>query len=560
MQQPPRSSGAVTSAVPTSRAMPPPSAARSPLFAALRRAARLAAASAQGGPPPDESVELAREARVARRADARPMLDRRSFLGLAGASVAGTLLGPALAGCAPTARLGAGPGARIAVVGGGMAGLNAAFRLRQAGVRATVYEASPRTGGRMHTATGLLGPGLTTELGGEFIDSTHRDVLALALAFGLDVADRACGGEEDARHAFYFGGRLVPECEVVEAFVPLVPALTRDRAAAEGDGALALDRLSVAEYLDRIGATGLIRDLLDAAYVTEYGLDAGEQSALNLIGLVGLETSDACDRFEPFGDSDERFKVVGGNERVVVELASRLPDAIETGQRLVAMRPRGAGVRLAFESAGATRDVDADVVVLALPFTLLREVDTSAMGWPGIKQRAIRELGYGTNAKLFVGTAARPWRAMGHNGECMTDAAFQLCWDNAQLQPGTAGGLTLFSGGAAGLAVGMGTAEEQVARLLPGVDGAFPGVAGVRTDRVGRFHWPTHPFTRASYACYRPGQTTAFGDAVGAPVGRVHFAGEHCSAEFQGYMNGAAETGRVAAEAVLASLGVNVPR
>ncbi len=522
--------------------------ARTPLFDALRRAARLAAATAAGGPPPDEAVEIARDDAAAR---AAARLDRRAFLGVAGAGLAGIALGPALAGCAPAARLRS--DARVAVVGGGMAGLNAAYRMQRAGLRATVYEASARTGGRMHTATGLMGPGLTTELGGEFVDTGHADVLALAAAFGLALSDRASGGEENARHAFYFGGRLVPEAEVVAAFVPLVLRLAADQAAADGDGAALLDRLSVAEYLNRIGATGTLRALLDVAYVTEYGLDAGEQSALNLVGLIGTATEAG---FAPFGDSDERFKVVGGNERVVAELAARLPGQVETGQRLAAMRPRGRVVRLTFESGATARDVDADAVVLALPFTMLRDVDTAAMGWPGTKQRAVRELGYGTNAKLFAGTAARPWRAQGHNGECMADAAFQLCWDNAQLQPGAAGGLTLFSGGQAGLDAGAGTAEAQLARLLPGVDGAFPGVMAALNGRTGRFHWPTHPFTRGSYACYRPGQTTAFGDVIAAPAGAVFFAGEHCSAEFQGYMNGAAETGRVAAEAVLARLGV----
>ena len=526
--------------------------ARTPLFDALRRACRLAAATAAGGPPPDEAVEMARVADHAR------TLDRRAFLGVAGAGAAGLAIGPALAGgllagCAPPARLRR--DARIAIVGGGMAGLNAAYRLRKAGLRATVYEASPRTGGRMHTATGLMGPGLTTELGGEFIDSGHADLRALAAEFGLALADRAAdrnAGEADAaRHAFYVGGRLVPEAEVVAAFVPLVPRLLADQSAS--DGAAGLDRLSVAEYLDRLGATGLIRAILDVAYVTEFGLDAGEQSALNLVTLIGTETAAG---FEPFGESDERFKVVGGNERVVAELAARLPGQIETGQRLVAMRPRGAGVRLAFESGAAVRDVDADAVVLALPFTLLRRVETRAMGWTPAKRRAIAELGYGTNAKVFAGTASRPWRARGHNGECMTDAAFQLCWDNAQLQPGAAGGLTLFSGGAAGLAAGAGTPEAQVARLLPGVEGAFAGVAAAYTGRAGRFHWPTHAFTQGSYACFRPGQATAFGEAIGAAEGRVFFAGEHCSAEFQGYMNGAAETGRVAAEAVLAAIGI----
>ena len=198
--------------------------ARTPLFDALRRAARLAASSAAGGPPPDEAVEIAR-ARAAARTAAQ--LDRRAFLGVAGAGLAGLALGPTLAGCAPAARLRS--DARVVIVGGGMAGLNAAYRMQRAGLRATVYEASGRTGGRMHTATDLTGPGLTTELGGEFIDTGHADLLALAAEFGLALADRASGGEERARHAFYFGGRQVPEAEVVAAFVPLVPRLVADQ-------------------------------------------------------------------------------------------------------------------------------------------------------------------------------------------------------------------------------------------------------------------------------------------------------------------------------------------
>src|SRR5690606_26367439 len=288
-------------------------------------------------------------------------------------------------------------------------------------------------------------------------------------------------------------------------------------------GATALDRMSLAAYLDRIGAEGMIRDLLEVAYVTEYGLDADEQSALNLIFLIGTDLSEG---FAPFGESDERFKVVGGNQRVVDELAARLDGRIEVGHRLTAVRPAGAGYRLAFDTDGGARDVDADVVLLTLPFTTLRQVDLAALDLPDFKTRAIRELGYGMNAKLFVGTTARPWRGMGYSGECFSDAGFQLCWDNAQLQPGAGGGLTLYSGGADGWRVGEGTPEQQVERLLPGVEAVFPGVTDARNGRVGRFHWPTHPFTLGSYACYRPGQWTTLAGAEIEPVGRLFFAGE----------------------------------
>jgi monoamine oxidase len=71
-----------------------------------------------------------------------------------------------------------------------------------------------------------------------------------------------------------------------------------------------------------------------------------------------------------------------------------------------------------------------------------------------------------------------------------------------------------------------------------------------------RWHWPTYPFTKASYACYKPGQWTGMRGAEAAPVGNLLFAGEHCSLDYQGFMNGGAETGRLAAETVLRKVGV----
>jgi monoamine oxidase len=110
---------------------------------------------------------------------------RRRFLretAIAGAAAATAGLG---AGCARNG----GGATRIAIVGGGMAGLNTAYQLSKAGLAATVFEGSDRTGGRMFTATDLLATGLTTELGGEFIDSSHEQMLALMQEFGLQQLD-----------------------------------------------------------------------------------------------------------------------------------------------------------------------------------------------------------------------------------------------------------------------------------------------------------------------------------------------------------------------------------
>jgi monoamine oxidase len=171
---------------------------------------------------------------------------------------------------------------------------------------------------------------------------------------------------------------------------------------------------------------------------------------------------------------------------------------------------------------------------------------------PDLKKRVIAELGYGMNAKVLVGFKSRPWETQGYSGATYSDQTFQLGWANSFLQRATEGGITLYSGGALGMESGKGTIEEAVARLLPGFEKAYPGTTAQRNGKQARMHWPTFPWTKASYACYKPGQWTTIAGAEGLPVGNLFFAGEHCSYDFQGYMNGAAQTGADTAKAIMA--------
>jgi monoamine oxidase len=157
-----------------------------------------------------------------------------------------------------------------------------------------------------------------------------------------------------------------------------------------------------------------------------------------------------------------------------------------------------------------------------------------------------------------VGFSERPWRGdAGANGSVVTDLPFQLCWETSRLQEGRSGILTNFTGGAHGIAIGEDTAAEQARRFVGSLEGVFPGVAAARAGmREARFHWPSHPWTRGSYASYLPGQWTAIRGVEGAPVDQLYFAGEHCSPEAQGFMEGGCETGEAAAAAVLRSVGI----
>jgi monoamine oxidase len=446
-------------------------------------------------------------------------------------------------------------GPAIAIVGAGLAGLTAAYTLAKVGLPSTVYTADPRLGGRVSSASGLIAPGLITELGGEFIDSDHADTIRLARELGLELLDTA-PAERGLDEGYYFSGRHYTDAEMVAAFRPIARRIAADQMQLPDSVSYKttdpftrkLDYTSLDAYLDQIGSDGVNQALLQVAFVTEYGADANRQSALNLLLLIQPMSQREVDLL---GSSDERYTIRGGNAQIVERLAAHLPGRIQVGRQLMAIRTQGRGYQLTFHTSnGPGLEVVADLVLLTLPFSALRLVSLPP-DLPDIKRRAIRELGYGSNAKLMFGVHDRVWRAQGYSGDTYTDQPFQSCWDNTLGQPGAAGGLTLFLGGRAGFGVGQGTPAQRVHNFLPQVDRMFPGVAAQLNGRFGRGDWPDDPFARGSYACYAPGQYTSIAGAEVLPVGNLLFAGEHCSIEDQGYMNGAVKTGRLAAEEIV---------
>jgi monoamine oxidase len=259
---------------------------------------------------------------------------------------------------------------------------------------------------------------------------------------------------------------------------------------------------------------------LRIAYVGEYGREAGEQSSLNFITLVGTDVSDPT-VFALYGLSDQRYKVLGGNDQVIKGLADRLAGQVLPEHRLVALRTRGAAHRLTFDRPGAgPLEVDADYVLLAIPFTTLRDVAVGAT-IPDWKKRVIDQLGYGDSSKIFLGVSHRAWRDDGYNGGAYSDVGFQNSWDSNQLEPGPASSLTLFLGGQTALQSGSGTPDQQAASFLPGVEAVFPGTTAAFNGRTARAYWPGNPYIKAGYACWLPGQWTTIAGSEILPVGNI---------------------------------------
>jgi monoamine oxidase len=522
---------------------------RTPLFDIVRRSLRLAQSSLHTGESVSATLEGWRES---------VRLSRRQFLSTALVTAAGT----AVAGCLswrPVRQAEERP--RVIVVGAGIAGLTAAYRLHQAGVPVRVYEAQARLGGRIFSLRGRFADAQVVELGGEMIDTGHTHIRGLCRELGItldDLSEDEPGWDADC---WFFGGVRRGEGEVVEAFRPIAPRIDAALATIRGDGKISyretngaepLDRISIAQWMDQEGVSGWIRDLLRVAYTTEFGLEIDRQSALNFLQMIGRKP----EPFFVFGESDERYRMRGGNDVLPVELAARLGDAIETGMVLEAVseKPDG-GFRCSFRRGLTSVMAAATHLVLAIPFTVLRQVKLD-VELPPVKRRAIDELGYGTNAKLAVGFGERLWRRRYRsNGSVFSDLPFQTTWDASRRQRGDAGVLTNFTGGNHGLELGRGTAAEQAALLVRDLENIFPGIGRWRAGMAEvRFHWPSHPYAHGSYASYLVGQKTSICGAEGEPVRRLHFAGEHCSLKAQGFMEGGCETGEAVASSILSDL------
>ena len=85
------------------------------------------------------------------------------------------------------------------------------------------------------------------------------------------------------------------------------------------------------------------------------------------------------------------------------------------------------------------------------------------------------------------------------------------------------------------------------------IDPVLPGIKSKWNGRATLDYWPAYPFTRGSYSYWKVGQYTKFSGIEREPESGVHFAGEHTSIDFQGYLNGAVESGQRAANEILAA-------
>ena len=521
--------------------------ARSPLLQRLLTLTNIAQRSKKKNVPANEYAE-------------QEVYNRRNFLINSGKAALGAAM---IAGCnktddyMPPKKNTAQPS--VAIIGAGIAGLNAAHILKKAGVASTLYDSSKRTGGRIFTAQNVLNEGLSTELGGEFIDSDHHDMKNLAAEFGFSLLDLYAHSElKLQQNLYHYNGVNYSDENFINDVSYYLPFINRDsntlsdiiKYNSYSANDKKFDSMNLEEYFDSINLHGWLRSILLVAYIGEYGLNIWECNAINFLFLFGDSPSGSTSLY---GISDERYKISGGNQKITDALADTVKENICTECKLVKLQSNGKGFELFFENK--SKSVKADIVLLTLPFILLREIELD-VELPPVKHKAIYHLGYGNNSKLFLGFIGRPWRTKYNAvGMSYSNNGTQNVWDNSQRQPGINGGLTVYLGGDAAVKLADANTHYQAQKYLGLINEIYPGIDADYNNKSYRMTWNNYPHAKCGYSAWKVGQYTTIAGSEGETVGNLYFAGEHTSYNYQGYMNGGAASGRKAAQNILRKMG-----
>ncbi len=381
-------------------------------------------------------------------------------------------------------------------------------------------------------------------------------ILRIVDELGLELEDRAKAERQhpNLERPLWLNGKLRDRAAIFAGFDDLYAKLKADYKRVgdyhyhvASDAARAFDEMTALDWLNANVDDPLLREAVDISQSGFFGVDASRMSAINLFEAY----------VAPYPGANERYHTTGGNDQIPYGMAQTLGEgAIRYDAPLRALWRRDDG-SYGMSIGGIGKPVVADLVVLCLPFTTLRDVDLDASGLSAKRRRSIDELGMGTNAKNHVQLDVRPWKLGRWSGGMTMDEPFrQSSWESTEGQQGRTSVITIWRGGRSGASYPTDIPHQWappaiVDANLAAFERGVPGITDAYNGRSWLDSWVDDPWVKGSYAGFLPGQYTKFWGYLGKPEEGIHFAGEHTSTHSQGYLNGGVESGDRAAREVL---------
>jgi monoamine oxidase len=445
---------------------------------------------------------------------------------------------------------------RVVVVGAGMAGLVAAYELQRAGHEVTVLEARGRVGGRVHTLREPFADGLYGEVGAMRIPRTHDLTLAYCEHFALPLTPFTIGNPRGYVHLNghrqrYADAAALPaslpfelapnECgKWVETLWSEAIADVRERVAHGGNSAWAevereLDDFSTREFLEHRGWS--------EGAIEMFGLLMFQEALMNSSVLEVLrEELTSC-----YADLQQ---IDGGMDRLPNAFLPALRHRVRFGACLTALDQSDAGVTVHYRTAAGAFHETADHAIVTVPFPALRHVE-SLKPLSRAKQRAVRQLRYDASAKILMQCRRRFWEDDDgiYGGGSVTDLPIRaMFYPDHGRETGRGVILASYTWSEDAQRWGSLAPEDRIAQALENVAAIHPQVRA--EFEVGVSHmWHDDEYAGGAFALFEPGQRRQLHDAIVAPEGRLHFAGEHASLA-HAWIQGAVESALRSARAI----------
>jgi len=435
-------------------------------------------------------------------------------------------------------------GISVLIAGAGLAGLTAARELSKRGTTVTVIDARDRVGGRVLTAREPFLHGAHAEAGADLIDESQTEICRLIAEMRLGTARILPGGFTSIRRSGRLGSKRAWQ-DLGKRLQPEVRALCVSEQRWDGGVAASLAPESVEQWLDRVRAPNAVRDVA----VGLRGFFLADPGELSLLALADQFAEDGAP------GSEKMFRIVGGNDRLPAVLAKAIGSRLRLQTILRRVTQTRNGVRAALESKGRLEEASFDYLLCAMPATTIRDV-VFEPGLPDFQRQAITSLKYGAATKTALQFDRTPWRRRGKLRAFGTPLSIGAVWDGNEeqiAQPGRSaarrgGILTLLAGGGASAATRDMLAAEGPSRLIREL--SWMNLKRAELQAWTTLGWENEAWSRGGYAFFDPQFPPSLRYWLSRPFDRVFFAGEHTSLRWQGYMNGAVETGLRAAEEV----------
>ena len=491
-------------------------------------------------------------------ANGREGISRRELVGAAAAGGAGLALPETADAARRKRRRKRLRRADVVVVGAGLAGLVAARELRRAGKSVIVLEARNRVGGRCYSRS--LGPGASdvANLGATFVGPTQRRIIDLAKELGIGVFPTYNTG----KNVLFFNGNRdtyegaippVSPAALVEAqlaitqlnemskTVPLDAPWKAPRAA-EWDGQT-FETWKLANT-----ATSDGRKLLDLGIEAVFSVEPRDVSLLFI--LFYIHSAGSLDELINTAGGAQESRIEGGAQLIAQELVRRL------GRKRVVLKAPVRRIR----SKGRHVDVISDrgtfrakQVVVAVPPALAGRIRYSP-ALPALRDQLTQRVPLGSVTKTFAVYDTAFWRDDGLTGQATSDTGPVKVTFDGSPKSGRPGVLLGFVDGDDARVLNAKSHRERAQLEMESYVRYF-GPKARDARAVFDYPWDNDPvFRGAPIGFMPPGVLLSFGEAVRAPAGRIHWAGTETATIWNGYMDGAVQSGQRVAREVLAAL------